>query len=111
MSICRLGKQLGRDYKSVHSETSLLIQTGLIKRTAEDEVRIGWDRVVTELDMAARFAVCTKNFYLISSLLVQRPPYNFGQFHKPSSCAETWLHKRHLPRPVPIYEHTLGYLS
>ena len=53
MSIRRLAQQLGRDYKSVHSETSLLIQTGLIARTAEDEVRIGWDRIVTELDLAA----------------------------------------------------------
>ncbi len=53
MSIRRLAQQLGRDYKSVHSETSLLIQTGLIARTAEDGVRIGWDRIVTELDLAA----------------------------------------------------------
>jgi hypothetical protein len=37
----------------MHSETSLLIQTGLIARTAEDEVRIEWDRIVTELDLAA----------------------------------------------------------
>ena len=41
MSIRRLAQQLGCDYKSVHSETSLLIQTGLIARTAEGEVRIG----------------------------------------------------------------------
>ena len=53
MSIRRLGKQLGRDCKSVHSEISLLIQTGLIVRTAEDEVRLGWDGFVTELDLAA----------------------------------------------------------
>ena len=53
MSIRRLAQQLERDYKSVHGETSLLIQTGLIARTAEDGVRIGWDRIVTELDLAA----------------------------------------------------------
>jgi predicted transcriptional regulator len=53
MSIRRLAQQLQRDYKSVHSETSLLIQTGLIARTAKDEVQIGWDRIVTELDLAA----------------------------------------------------------
>ena len=53
MSIRRLAQQLGRDCKSVHSETTLLIQTGFIARTAEDEVRIGWDTIVTELDLAA----------------------------------------------------------
>ena len=53
MSIRRLARELGRDYKSVHGETSLLIQSGLIARTAEDEVRVGWDRIVTELDLAA----------------------------------------------------------
>ena len=53
MSIRRLAQQLGRDHVSVHSETSLLIQTGLIARIAEDGVRIGWDRIITELDLAA----------------------------------------------------------
>ena len=53
MSLRRLAQQLGREYKSVHSETSLLIQTSLIARTAEDGVRIVWDRIVTELDLAA----------------------------------------------------------
>jgi hypothetical protein len=47
------GEWLEPDYKSAHSETSLLIQTGLIARTAEGEVQIGWDRIVTELDLAA----------------------------------------------------------
>ena len=53
MSIRRLAQQLGRNHVSVHSETSLLIQTGLIMRTAEHEVRIGWDKIVTELNLAA----------------------------------------------------------
>lgn len=47
MSIRRLAQQLKRDYKLVYSETSLLIKTGLIARTAE-EVRIGWDRIITD---------------------------------------------------------------
>ena len=37
----------------VHSETILLFQTGLIARTAENEVGIGWVRIVTELNLAA----------------------------------------------------------
>jgi predicted transcriptional regulator len=53
MSIRRLAHQLGRDYKSVHGETNLLISTGLIARTAADEVQIGWDKIVTELGLAA----------------------------------------------------------
>jgi predicted transcriptional regulator len=53
MSIRRLAQQLKRDYKSVHTETSRLIEAGLIARTAKDEVQIGWDRIVTELDLAA----------------------------------------------------------
>ena len=53
MSLRRLAQKLGRDYKSVHSETSPLIQTSLMAQTAEDGVRIGWDRIVTELNLAA----------------------------------------------------------
>ena len=48
ISIRRLAQQLGRDYKSVHSDTSLLILTSLTARTVENGVRIGWDRIVTE---------------------------------------------------------------
>lgn len=53
MSIRRLSQQLGRDYKSVHSETSMLVQAGLIVRNADDKVQVSWDRIVTELDLAA----------------------------------------------------------
>ena len=42
MPIRRLSQQLRREYKSVHSETGLLIPTGVIAQTAEDEVQIGW---------------------------------------------------------------------
>ena len=62
MSIHRRGKQLGRDCKSAHSEISLLIQTGLMVRTVKDEVRLGWDRIVTELDLAAWLVRCHRNF-------------------------------------------------
>ena len=53
MSVRRLAGELGRDYKSVHREVAMLIATGLIERRAADEVAVGWDRAVTELDLAA----------------------------------------------------------
>jgi predicted transcriptional regulator len=53
MSVRRLSKELARDYKSVHGEVARLIEAGLIDRNARDEVAVGWDRLVTELDLAA----------------------------------------------------------
>jgi len=49
----RVRSELGRDYKSVHREVAILTATGLIERRAADEVAVGWDRAVTELDLAA----------------------------------------------------------
>ena len=49
----RLAGKPGRDTKSVHRETAMLTATGLIERRAAAEVAVGWDRVVTELDLAA----------------------------------------------------------
>jgi predicted transcriptional regulator len=53
MSVRRLGQELGRDYKSVHREVALLAASGLIERRAKDLVAVAWDRVITELDLAA----------------------------------------------------------
>ena len=53
MSVRRLANELGRDYKSVHREVAMLTATGLVERRAADEVAVGWDRAVTELDLAA----------------------------------------------------------
>lgn len=53
MSVRRLSQELARDYKSVHSEVARLADAGLIERRARDEVAVGWDRLVTELDLAA----------------------------------------------------------
>jgi predicted transcriptional regulator len=53
MSVRRLSAELARDYKSVHREVALLASAGLIERPAKDEVAVAWDRVVTELDLAA----------------------------------------------------------
>ena len=53
MSVRRLSQELGRDYKSVHGEVARLADAGLIERTARDLVSVPWDRLVTELDLAA----------------------------------------------------------
>ena len=52
-SVRRLAGELARDTKSVHREVAMLTATGLIERRAADEVAVGWDRAVTELDLAA----------------------------------------------------------
>ena len=49
----RLAGELGRDTKSVHREVAMLTATGLIERRAADGVAMGWNRAVTELDLAA----------------------------------------------------------
>jgi predicted transcriptional regulator len=53
MSVRRLSTELARDYKSVHREVALLANAGLIERRATDLVAVAWDRVVTELELAA----------------------------------------------------------
>jgi len=52
-SVRRLSQELGRDYKSVHGEVAKLADAGLIERTESGEVAVVWDRIVTELDLAA----------------------------------------------------------
>ena len=47
------GGEPGSDTKSVDRDRTMLAATGLIERRAADEVAVGWDRVVTELDLAA----------------------------------------------------------
>lgn len=53
MSVRRLSRDLGRDYKSVHREVAMLVLAGLIDRLARDEVAVSWDRAVTQLALAA----------------------------------------------------------
>jgi len=53
MSVRRLSQELGRDYKSVHGEVAKLADAGLIDRLSRDQVAVQWDRIVTELDLAA----------------------------------------------------------
>ena len=53
MSVRRLAGKPGRDTKSVHGEVARPTATGPIERRAADEVAVGWDRAVTELDLVA----------------------------------------------------------
>ena len=53
MPVRRLADELGRDTNSVHREVAMLTATGLIERRVADEVAVGWDQAVTELDLAA----------------------------------------------------------
>ena len=48
----RLAGEPGRDTKSVQREVAMLTATGPIDRRAADKVAVGWDRAVTELDLA-----------------------------------------------------------
>ena len=52
-SVRRLAMELARDYKSVHGEVARLVDAGLIERADSGEVAMNWDRIVTELDLAA----------------------------------------------------------
>lgn len=52
-SVRRLSQELERDYKSVHGEVARLVDAGLVQRTEAGEVAMEWDRIVTEVDLAA----------------------------------------------------------
>lgn len=52
-SVRALAFALKRDYKSVHRDVELLIGAGLVTRTARDQVAVGWDKIVAEIDLAA----------------------------------------------------------
>ena len=53
MSVRRLAGEPGSNTKPVHRDRTMLTATGLIERRAADGVAVGWDRAVTELELAA----------------------------------------------------------
>jgi predicted transcriptional regulator len=53
MSVRALAKELGRDYKNVHTDVRRLEQIGLIDRNKDDNVRVPWDIVEARLKLAA----------------------------------------------------------
>jgi len=48
-TVYALAKQLGRDYKNVHTDVSRLAELGLIEKTDASLVRVGWTAVRAEL--------------------------------------------------------------
>jgi len=53
MSIRALAKDLGRDYKNVHTDVRRLENISLIERTKNDQIKVPWDIVEARLLLAA----------------------------------------------------------
>ncbi len=53
MSIRALAKELGRDYKNVHTDVRKLENAGLISQTEDNEIQVPWDIVEARLQLAA----------------------------------------------------------
>lgn len=53
MSVRALAGRLGRDYKSVHGDVALLSAAGLLERPARDRVSAPWNRIISEISLAA----------------------------------------------------------
>jgi predicted transcriptional regulator len=49
LSVYALAKRLERDYKNVHTDVAQLSALGLIEKSGENLVRVGWDAVRAEL--------------------------------------------------------------
>ena len=48
-TVYALAKDLGRDYKNVHTDVAQLAELGLIERTPERLVRVAWSAIRAEL--------------------------------------------------------------
>ncbi len=53
MSVRALALDLKRDYKSVHGDVALLLESGLAGKTASGLIEVSWDSVSAELDLVA----------------------------------------------------------
>ena len=53
MSVRKLAGEIGRDYKSVHSDVAMLVAAGLITREAKNQVAVHWDHVHADMRLAA----------------------------------------------------------
>ena len=48
LSVYQLAKDLGRDYKNVHTDVARLADIGLIEKAADGRVSVPWDVVRAE---------------------------------------------------------------
>ena len=53
MSVRTLAKELGRDYKNVHTDVRRLEVVGLIGRSKDSKIEVPWDIVEAHLRLAA----------------------------------------------------------
>lgn len=53
LSVRGLAKELGRDYKNVHTDVHRLELIGLIARTKDNNIEVPWDIVEAKLRLAA----------------------------------------------------------
>ena len=52
-SVNALSKNLGRDYKNVHTDVQALEYAGLLERTEEGALRVHWDVIDTHLKLVS----------------------------------------------------------
>ena len=53
MSINELARQLGRNYKNVHTYVTKLVEPGLIERAQDQRIAVAWDTITAEMNLAA----------------------------------------------------------
>ena len=53
MSVRALSKEIGRNYKNVHTDVKRLEEIGLIGRTKDSRIEVPWDIVEARLRLAA----------------------------------------------------------
>jgi predicted transcriptional regulator len=53
VSVRGLSKELGRDYKNVHTDIQLMERIGLVSRHKNGRVLVPWKRIIAEFRLAA----------------------------------------------------------
>lgn len=53
VSVRALSKELGRDYKNVHTDIQILERIGLVTRKKDGRPLVPWKRIVAEFQLAA----------------------------------------------------------
>jgi predicted transcriptional regulator len=52
LSVYELARRVERDYKNVHTDVKRLVELGLVERTEDARVAVGWDAVRAEIRLA-----------------------------------------------------------